>query len=121
MNIIRLDGFLFVTLTDILDWLSDNVGEMIHSREAYNPLGLWGNEKWAIAKHWGQNLIDASALLGDLGYMDGIDLYSGLGWTILQTKEAKLDSNCVSRTTEFKTTIIIDDDLLAIQFKLSVL
>jgi hypothetical protein len=121
MTIIKLDGFLFDTLFTITDWLSDNVGEVIHIREAYNPCGNWGGEAFAHHLHWAQNLADANALLGDLSYMDGIDLYGGLGWTILQTKQLKLDSNGITRTTEFKTTIIIDDNLLALQFKLAVL
>jgi hypothetical protein len=121
MSIITLDGFLFDTWDIILNWLCDNVGEVIHTREAYNPAGYWGDEPWANVEHWAQNLADGSALRGDLGHMDGIDLCGGTGWTIIQTKQVKLDSNGMSRTTEFKTTIIIDDELLAIQFKLSVL
>jgi len=105
-------------LPDII-WLNDHISPELSNYETFNPKGYWKKHTHGGAKHWLATKKRFVALTGDNRKFDAIDMITGNGWYIITTIKVVIGTGNV--TSEFETTIIIDDDLMALQFKLAVL
>jgi hypothetical protein len=116
---IKKYGYRFDRNIPDIDWLNEHIGPQLSKYDTFNPKGYWKKNSVGVAKYWLSTKKRFRALTGDTRKFDAIDLVTGDGWYVITT------INVVSEkgggdTSRFETTVIIDDELLALQYKLAV-
>jgi hypothetical protein len=106
-------------MSDILthrsvSWLKENVGPITFEESGETPgPGCWGEEYAAWLAQYpklAKKLMDS---IGDYESQMSIKLFEGKGWLF-----AKTCQDYISKLTPWIMTTVIDDDVLALQYKL---
>jgi hypothetical protein len=119
MTHIKKYGYQFNRNIPEIDWLNEYIGPQLSKYDTFNPKGYWKKHVVGGSKYWLSVKKRFRALTGDTRKFDAIDIVTGDGWYVITTIHVKFENR--GDTSMFETTIMIDDDLLALQFKLAVL
>jgi hypothetical protein len=103
----------FSLLPRSLEWLETNVGDLINREHSCDPKGRWHDQFWANCKNWDTVHTEYLELTNDHYPYDGIEIIKGEGWCILRAEGWQLDASSI--------VFFLEDELLAIAFKLAVL
>jgi hypothetical protein len=96
-----------------MEWLQTNVGALISREKSQDPNGRWHDQFWADCSNWDTVKAEYLELTDDHYPYDGIEIAKGEGWCILSASGWQLDAD--------SAVFLLDDELLAVQFKLAVL
>jgi hypothetical protein len=104
---IKISGDLGQTLNVAVEWLQEHIGDIDRTVKATSDKGRWVGFPWHRPALWKESILAYQELTGDIRELDAITIWYGSGWTVL--------------VTEYETIFLIDNDALAVQFKLAVL
>jgi hypothetical protein len=112
------DNNRFICTT--LNWLLANCGELDADNRAFRPESYIARKDWSTIEHWQAVRNRVTDLMSPTDEYDSIIILSGHPWTFVIATSYTMK---YSLTTEpvFYHHIRIDDEVLALQFKLAVM
>jgi hypothetical protein len=101
-----------------VDWLIEHIGPKQKETSGFRPEGIYIKDFWSTIDDWAILLTEFNDLTNNYESHDSIQGIYGIGWKFILT-------SCYQRArygnAEYQLFFIIDDDMAALQFKLTML
>jgi hypothetical protein len=107
--------------SDCKIWLRNNLGPDISKSDGIRPESIYIERCWSDRDEWSKLVTTYRALTGDHDLCDSITIDYGIGWSLISTTCYSVASKAGVNKAEYKYFVVIDDDTIAVQFKLSVM
>jgi hypothetical protein len=114
-------GAYVYLLNDGRLWLEANVGSTIDNIAKIRPNSSYVNTIWSPVYEWQDLSTEFKKITGDLTLKDRISITYGAGWTMATSFAYEQSFKTGSMPGDSELWIVIDDDALAVQFKLVVM